>query len=312
MTDYGAPLRFGLSVAPDAGDLAGLTALTLAAEEAGLDLVAIQDHPYQPAYFDTWTLITHLAARTSHVRFVPDVLNLALRPPAMLAKAALTLDAISGGRFDLGVGAGGYAPMVEGMGGAGLTGGAAVASAAESVQILRRAVDAAAVGRTVTFSGTHRAVRAFRPGPAPAHRIPVWVGGMRPKMLGLVGRYADGWVCPINTGLPPEAVPDAQRIIDTAAVEAGRRPEDIGRLYNILGSIGRRTGGEGLNGPVEMWVETLTEWIVGLGFDSMIFWPAVPSAEQVRVFADEVAPEVRRRVADLRAGRGHDALEATQ
>ncbi|MEV6648102.1 LLM class flavin-dependent oxidoreductase [Amycolatopsis sp. NPDC051371] len=312
MSDYGAPLRFGLSVAPDAGDLPGVTELTVAAEEAGLDFVAIQDHPYQPAYFDTWTLITHLAARTRRIRFIPDVLNLALRPPAMLAKAAITLDAISGGRFDLGVGAGGYAPMVEGMGGAGLTGGAAVAAAAESVQILRRAVDAAAEDRTVTFSGSHHSVRAFRPGPAPGHRVPVWVGGMRPKMLELVGRYADGWICPINTGLPPEAVPDAQRIIDTAAVAAGRRPGDIGRLYNILGSIGRDPRGQGLDGPVEKWVDTLTEWAVGLGFDTMIFWPATPTIEQVRVFADEVVPEVRRRVARQRAGGGHPHQEAAR
>ncbi|GAA4557541.1 LLM class flavin-dependent oxidoreductase [Planotetraspora kaengkrachanensis] len=302
MADYGAPLRFGLSVTPDAGDLPGLTELTHAAEAAGLDLVAIQDHPYQPAYFDTWTLITHLAARTSRVRFIPDVLNLALRPPAMLAKAAVTLDVLSGGRFDLAVGAGGYAPQVEAMGGAGLTGGALVAAAAESVQILRHTVDAALEGVTVTFSGDHHQVRGFHPGPAPAHRIPVWVGGLRPKMLALTGRYADGWICPINTGLPPEAVPDAQRIIDEAAAGAGRRPEDVRRLYNILGSIGPRTGGHGLNGPVESWVDTLTEWAVDLGFDSMIFWPASPSIDQVRLFADEVVPQVRRRVAELRRG----------
>jgi alkanesulfonate monooxygenase SsuD/methylene tetrahydromethanopterin reductase-like flavin-dependent oxidoreductase (luciferase family) len=241
-----------------------------------------------------------LTAHTSRIRFIPDVLNLALRPPAMLAKAAVTLDALSGGRFDLAVGAGGYAPLVQGMGGAGLTGGAAVAAAAESVQILRRAVDAALNNRTITFSGTHHHVRSFHPGPAPAHRIPVWVGGLRPKMLALTGRYADGWICPINTGLPPEAVPDAQRIIDAAATEADRKPEDVRRLYNILGSIGPHISGQGLNGPVELWVNTLTEWVVDLGFDSMIFWPTSPSVDQVRLFADEVAPQVRQRVANIR------------
>ncbi|GII51765.1 N5,N10-methylene tetrahydromethanopterin reductase [Planotetraspora thailandica] len=300
MADYGAPLRFGLSVTPDAENLSDIIELTRAVEEAGLDLIAIQDHPYQPAYFDTWTLITHLAAHTSRIRFIPDVLNLALRPPAMLAKAAVTLDVLSGGRFDLAVGAGGYAPLVEGMGGTGLTGGALVAAAAESVQILRHAVDAALNNRAVTFSGAHHQVRGFHLGPAPAHRIPVWVGGLRPKMLALTGRYADGWICPINTGLPPEKVPEAQRIIDTAASEVGRQPQDVRRLYNILGSIGPHVGGPGLNGPVELWVDTLTEWVVDLGFDSMIFWPAAPSADQVRLFADEVVPQVRQRVAEIR------------
>jgi hypothetical protein len=117
----------------------------------------------------------------------------------------------------------------------------------------------------------------------------------------LTGRYADGWICPINTGLPPAAVPAAQKTIDEAAIAAGRQPTDVRRLYNILGSIGSRSGGNGLNGPVELWVETLTDWVVDLGFDSLIFWPVVPSVEQVRLFAQEVAPEVRRRVAEYRS-----------
>lgn len=297
MPDYGNSLQFGLSVTPTADDLAGITELTTLADSTGLDLVAIQDHPYQPTFFETWTLITYLAARTDRVRFIPDVLNLGLRPPAMLAKAATTLDTLTDGRIDLGVGAGGYAHLVEGMGSVGRTGGTAVAATAESVQILRQGLDATA---PVVFEGSYHHVE-YKPGPRPAHRIPLWIGGLKPRMHELTGRYADGWICPINTGLPPDAVPVAQKIIDDAAVAAGRQPSDVRRLYNILGSIGDRTTGNGLNGPVELWVETLTDWVVDLGFDSLIFWPAVASVEQVRLFAEEVAPQVRRRVDAHRA-----------
>jgi len=297
MPDYGAPVQFGLSVTPAADDVPAVVELTELAERSGLDLVAIQDHPYQPAFLETWTLITYLAARTGRIRFVPDVLNLQLRPPAMLAKSAATLDLLTDGRLELAVGAGGYAQMVEGMGMPGRAGGAAVTATAEALQILRQALDARA---PVAFDGEYHQAPGYRPGPAPARRVPIWVGGLKPRMHRLTGRYADGFISPINTGLPPEAVPAAQRTIDEAALAAGRKPTDIRRLYNVLGAIGPYVRGPGLAGPVELWVETLTEWVLDLGFDSLIFWPAITGPEQVRVFAEEVVPGVRRSVAAAR------------
>ena len=80
--------------------------LAVVADRAGLDLVTFQDHPYQPGFLDTWTLLTYVAARTSRVRLSHNVLNLPLRPPVMLARAAASVDLLSGGRFELGIGAG--------------------------------------------------------------------------------------------------------------------------------------------------------------------------------------------------------------
>ena len=77
-----------------------------AADEAGLDLVGIQDHPYQHHFLDTWSLIPTLLAETSRISFFTDVANLPLRPPAVMAKAAASLDVLGGGRFELGLGAG--------------------------------------------------------------------------------------------------------------------------------------------------------------------------------------------------------------
>jgi alkanesulfonate monooxygenase SsuD/methylene tetrahydromethanopterin reductase-like flavin-dependent oxidoreductase (luciferase family) len=110
-------MLFGLSVTPTAETYPQIVAQVLAAEQAGLDLVGIQDHPYQRRFLDTFALIGDLLARTSRLRFFPDVASLPMRPPAMLAKTAASLDVMSGGRFELGVGAGNFWDAVAGMGG---------------------------------------------------------------------------------------------------------------------------------------------------------------------------------------------------
>src|SRR5256885_7202152 len=112
--DYGQPVQFGVFVTPVATEDPMRQAI--AADELGFDLIGIQDHPYQRRFFDTWTLLTAIATQTGRVRIFPDVANLPLRPPAVLAKAAATLDLISGGRFELGLGAGGFWEAIEAMG----------------------------------------------------------------------------------------------------------------------------------------------------------------------------------------------------
>jgi alkanesulfonate monooxygenase SsuD/methylene tetrahydromethanopterin reductase-like flavin-dependent oxidoreductase (luciferase family) len=82
--------------------------LAVLSERVGLDLVTFQDHPYQAAFHDTWTLLTWVAARTERIQLSGNVLNLPLRPPAVLARAAASLDLLSGGRVGLGLGAGGF------------------------------------------------------------------------------------------------------------------------------------------------------------------------------------------------------------
>jgi alkanesulfonate monooxygenase SsuD/methylene tetrahydromethanopterin reductase-like flavin-dependent oxidoreductase (luciferase family) len=86
--------ELGAFVVPSADDLEGVLAQVQAAEDGGLDLIGIQDHPYQRRYLDTFALIPYLAARTTRLRFFPDVANLPLRHPAMLAKSAASLDGV--------------------------------------------------------------------------------------------------------------------------------------------------------------------------------------------------------------------------
>src|SRR2546423_12568486 len=104
--DYGQPVRFGVFVIPEATGRPLQQALV--ADELGVDVIGGQDHPYQRRFFDTWTLLTAIAMRTERLTGFPDVANLPLRPPAMLAKAAATLDILSGGRVELGLGAAGF------------------------------------------------------------------------------------------------------------------------------------------------------------------------------------------------------------
>src|SRR5256885_12625474 len=109
-----ASVQVGISIVPYTDELDRNRELVRAADEGGLALVGVQDHPYQRHFLDTWSLIPTLLAETKRISFFTDVANLPLRPPAVMAKAAATLDVLSGGRFELGPGAGGLAdPIAE-------------------------------------------------------------------------------------------------------------------------------------------------------------------------------------------------------
>ena len=97
MADFGHELRFGSFITPQNRRPQDVLALAQLSERVGLDLVTFQDHPYQPAFLDTWTLLAWVAARTERVHVSGNVLNLPLRPPAVLARAAASLDLLSGG-----------------------------------------------------------------------------------------------------------------------------------------------------------------------------------------------------------------------
>ena len=137
MPDYGRDLEFGASVEPLADPPDWAARVAVAADRAGLDLFGIQDHPYQRRFLDTWTLISTLVPVTERIRFFPDVSNLALRPPAMLAKAAASLDVLSGGRVEVGLGAGAFWDAVVAMGGPRRTPGEAVRSVEEAIKVMR-------------------------------------------------------------------------------------------------------------------------------------------------------------------------------
>ncbi|MGH3736374.1 MAG: LLM class flavin-dependent oxidoreductase [Micromonosporaceae bacterium] len=295
--DYGRELEFGYFLVPEAADYPGLLEAARTADQAGLDFVAVQDHPYQRRFFDTWTLITALAAQTERIRYVPDVANLPLRPPAVLAKAAASLDVITGGRVELGLGAGGFWDAIAAMGGPRRTPGEAIGALSEAIDVIR-AVWSGERGRR--YDGTHYRLAGHNPGPTPAHPIGIWLGAYQPKMLALTGAKADGWL-PSSGYLPPEKLAGAHSRIDDAAREAGREPDSIRRAYNVMGSFDAQPRGF-LNGPVDQWVDELVELATSNGIDTFLLATEGDPAHDIATFAEQVVPAVRDAVAAERAG----------
>src|SRR5262245_58354971 len=99
---------FGIFLDPTAGNPQEQFRLATLADEDGLDLLTIQDHPYQGRFFETWTLMTALGMATRQIHVSANVTNLPLRLPGVLAKQAATLDILTGGRVEMGIGAGGF------------------------------------------------------------------------------------------------------------------------------------------------------------------------------------------------------------
>jgi alkanesulfonate monooxygenase SsuD/methylene tetrahydromethanopterin reductase-like flavin-dependent oxidoreductase (luciferase family) len=275
-------LKLGIFVAPDATEPASTVDQVLAADRSGLDLVGVQDHPYQRRFFDTWTLLAYVAGRTERVRLVPDVVNLPLRPPAVLAKAAASLDVLSGGRVELGLGAGAFWEAIEGMGGPRRTPKQSVDALEEAIAILRAFWSGE---RTVSFEGEHYRIKGLHPGPAPTHRIGIWLGAYGPRMLRLTGRLGDGWLPSLGEGyMSPEDAGRMQAVIDEAARNAGRAPEEVERAVNVTA----------LEGDPEAWPEQLAGTARELGFTTLIV--GVPSEDPVtyvRRLGEDVAPRVR-------------------
>jgi alkanesulfonate monooxygenase SsuD/methylene tetrahydromethanopterin reductase-like flavin-dependent oxidoreductase (luciferase family) len=280
MPDYGRPLEFGISVEPAAAQLESTLAVAHRADELGLDLIGIQDHPYQRRFLDTWALMATILARTERIRVFPDVANLPLRGPAMIAKQAASLDVLSGGRFELGLGAGSFWDAIEAMGGPRRSPREALEALEEAIDIIRLCWSGESA---VRYDGRHYSVRGLKPGPPPAHAVEIWIGALKPRSLALIGRKADGWV-PSLPYAPPAIVPEMAARIDEAAREAGRDPAEIRRVYNVMGEI---------TDPKES-VETLAGFVRELGFDTLVFW--TNDVAQVERFALEVVPAVREAV----------------
>jgi alkanesulfonate monooxygenase SsuD/methylene tetrahydromethanopterin reductase-like flavin-dependent oxidoreductase (luciferase family) len=298
VADRGRPVTFGWFLVPDAADPAGLVDQARRVERAGFDLIGIQDHPYQRRYLDTFSLLAALATATERIGLFPDVANLPLRHPAMLAKAAASIDLLSGGRFELGLGTGSFWDAVAAMGGPRRAPGEAVEALEEAIALVRLLWGPQ---RSVRFSGRHYQVAGVKPGPAPAHRVELWLGAYGPRMLEVTGRLGDGWL-PSSGYLPPERLPAAQARIDDAAAAAGRDPASVRRLYNISGRIGPGGGGF-LDGPAGQWVEQLLALVTETGMDTFVLWPTEEQDRQLELFAAEVAPALREAVAAHR-GRG--------
>jgi alkanesulfonate monooxygenase SsuD/methylene tetrahydromethanopterin reductase-like flavin-dependent oxidoreductase (luciferase family) len=205
----------------------------LASEAAGLDSVWVPDHFfYKPPEGDpigmkeAWTVLSAVAGITERVEIAPIVLCGAFRNPGLMANMAATLDAVSGGRLVLGVGAGWHDPEFEAHG---FPTDHKVGRFEEWIQIL--------VGllrdEQTTFDGRWHQARDAAVVPPPTRRIPILIAGNKPRMMRLVARYADVW----NTawfGRPDDRLHERLRDLDAACEAEGRDPASLERTVGLL------------------------------------------------------------------------------
>jgi alkanesulfonate monooxygenase SsuD/methylene tetrahydromethanopterin reductase-like flavin-dependent oxidoreductase (luciferase family) len=297
MTKRLAP-QFGISVTPNVNNLERIVSIAQLLDRSGIDFMTSQDHPYNPGFLDAWSLLTIIAAKTEHLRILPNVLSLPLRPPAMLAKSAATLDILTHGRVELGLGSGISAEGAYSFGGTPRTRGESVSALEEGIKVIKTFWQSTVAGDHVTFNGTYYHLNEALPGPPPVHPIGVWVGTYSPRSLRITGRLADGWL-PSSPYLPPKRALIAQAMINEAAQKAGRQPTEIRRGYNLAGMVvplvspirGRKIGI--IVSSAKEWVKTLSHYYYDLGFDTFIFWSIRDEEKQIRRFVEDVVPAAR-------------------
>jgi F420-dependent oxidoreductase-like protein len=224
------PLRFGLCTDQNLSWDRTLERWRLF-ERLGFDSAWDCDHFVQPSrpggpYLESWTLLAALAACTERIRVGVLVSSNTFRHPALLAKEAVTVDHVSGGRLELGLGAGWYEPEHAMY-------GLDFPAPRELVDRFREAVevvDHLLRHEVVTYEGRHYQLReaAFRPGPVQRPRPPLTLGAHGPRMLRIVARHADAW----NSFGTPEQIRARGAVLDEACAEIGRDPADVVRsLY---------------------------------------------------------------------------------
>src|SRR5690349_11157206 len=246
---------FGLDVSPGL-DFGDPVTRARQAEALGFDFVSAYDHPCgQTPTYETWTMLTWIAAHTERLRVATRVLGVPYRPPAIVAKMAETLDRLSGGRLILGLG-GGYSD--EEFRAFGLT----VPTPREKVDGMAEAIEIThGLWREPRFSytGTRYRTEAADLEPKPGHPIPIWLGTYGNRALAATGRLADGWIPSLGSGAPPERIPAMRDRIFAAAEQAGRSPDALTLVYNLQIRVdpGAAPAGGVVTGPPDAVVEQL-------------------------------------------------------
>jgi alkanesulfonate monooxygenase SsuD/methylene tetrahydromethanopterin reductase-like flavin-dependent oxidoreductase (luciferase family) len=224
----GAPLEFGIYLPQVGFSYEELRERALLCEELGIHSLWFMDHLYPPEMpqvpsFEAWTLATALLAQTTRLRIGHLVLSNTFRHPALLAKMATSLDVISGGRLELGLGSGSYA---EEHARAGIPWRRAAQRARELDEALS-ILTSMFREPTTSFAGEHYQVRDLPnlPPPVQRPRPPIHVGGAGERFtLPLVARYADVWNCPTYALAELERKRDA---LFASCAKVGRDPRSL-------------------------------------------------------------------------------------
>jgi len=272
------------------------------ADEAGLDVVSLSDHPYFADRLDAYAALGFVLGATRHIAGAVIMTNLLSRPAPILARTVTGLATISGGRFILGVGAGGSWEEIVALGVPRLSPGDRVRALEEAILVVRAL---SCGGDPVTFEGEFYQVADLMPAAAPTP--PIWIGALGPKTLAVTGRRADGWVPGHLADWRSTLVAESRPIVDEAAATAGRDPTDVDTIYNVSGRFTRQPlprtrddEGRWIGGTVTQWVEELTFAVLEHRAAAFIYLVApgdIISDITLNLWAHEVVPAVREAMA---------------
>jgi alkanesulfonate monooxygenase SsuD/methylene tetrahydromethanopterin reductase-like flavin-dependent oxidoreductase (luciferase family) len=272
------------------------------ADDAGLDLVSVSDHPYFADRLDAYAALAFILGATSSITGAVIMTNLLSRPAPILARTVTGLSTISGGRVILGMGAGGMWDEIVALGVPRLSPGERIRALEEAIVVVRALSGG---GDPVTFDGEFYHVTELIPAAAPAP--PIWVGSLGPKALAATGRHADGWIPGHLADWRSAQVADSRPIVDEAAAAAGRSPADVDTIYNVSGRLTqdslpqtRDDEGRWIGGGVAQWVEELAFAVLEHGAAAFIY--LVPPGDTIsdttlNLWAHEVVPAVREAIA---------------
>jgi alkanesulfonate monooxygenase SsuD/methylene tetrahydromethanopterin reductase-like flavin-dependent oxidoreductase (luciferase family) len=230
----------------------------------------------------------------------------------MLAKASASLDIITKGRVELGIGAGAFWDAIHSYGGPRRSPRGAVAALEEAMQVIHLIWNYNGPRRRVSFPGTYYQLQNAQAGPSPHHNIGIWLGALGPRMMELIGRSGDGWVIPLSSYISNDQIRASQQLINVAAKKNGRSLDSIARVANIVsvidekGELNQSSGEKSpFVGSSPQWVDWIVSSYSDLGVDTFVFWPSAQGQEenQLRLFAERVVPKVQASLADKKRNK---------
>lgn len=313
-------VALGVHVGQQNLEMDELRALWRRLDAAGLDWISVWDHFYEAPpeggirpHFETLTTLGALAADTSRARIGCLVFYPGYRNPALLAKAATTLDHLSQGRFTLGIGGGWHEWEARAHGYPFPAIGDRLDMLEESIEIIRGMLQ----NERTSFEGRHFRVDDVSCLPRPVQRrLPIWVGGTGEKRtLRITARLADGWNAAYVSAPEFERL---GRVLDGWCEREGRDPAEIVRTVNLSfamgataaqaqreeaglrerwGPVAERIAQGSLLGTPERAAETIASYVAAGASGVNIALRAPWDAEALHAYVEQVVPELRRRLA---------------
>jgi len=295
------PLRFHVLLLPNVG-WAELKTRVVRLEELGFEVAALADHfvdwtnPAAP-WFEAWTSLAAIAEATSTIRLATIVTQIPLRHPAMLARQMLTLDHISHGRIELGLGTGLTIDPSYAMSGLpNWEPGERVDRFAEYVDLVGRLLSQEVTTSAGRYYGVEGAI--MNPRPVQSPRPPLMVAALGPRMMRHAARYADNWNS--LSFLPSFAEQLAETRARCAAIDAdcaaiGREPSTLRRSYTMFDAHARSRGGAIVYyESAERFIDQVSQ-VVELGISDVgLYYPLDPAQlPAFETIATDVLPRLR-------------------